>query len=128
MSDRKFECGLFPIVSLPQQTTDHKFECGLFPIVSSSQPQTVKQIPKLEPAPILVDESELYMNTKTNTTPTTEFHREKPLEVWSPYMTYPEQRIIRLQNKNRESWMALLYFIADAIAIAIIFTLLFLFS
>ncbi len=136
MSDRKFDCGLFPIVSLPQQPAENKFDCGLFPIVSlSQQSKTIEQDSSIELDPILIedendfwdDEAEIYM-TETDNTPTAEFYRAEPLQPWSPYMTYPEQRIIEQKRKDREFWISFLCFIGDAILIAILFALLFIFS
>jgi hypothetical protein len=111
-----------------QKQTENKFDCGLFPIVTRTQ--------QLETAPILIedeadfwdDDSELYMDDEADNTPTAEFYRAEPLQPWSPYMTYPEQRIIEQKRKDREFWMSLLCFIGDAIIITILFTALFLLS
>jgi len=111
-----------------QKQTENKFDCGLFPIETRTQ--------QLETAPILIedeadfwdDDSELYMDAEVDNTPTAEFYRAEPLQPWSPYMTYPEQRIIEQKRKNREFWMSLLCFIGDAIIITILFTALFLLS
>ena len=103
-----------------QKQTENKFDCGLFPIVTRTQ--------QLETAPILIEDEADFWDDEADNTPTAEFYRAEPLQPWSPYMTYPEQRIIEQKRKNREFWMSLLCFIGDAIIITILFAALFLLS
>ena len=102
------------------QKQENKFDCGLFPIVSRTQ--------QLEEAPILIDDENDFWGVQKDSTPTAEFPRAEPLQPWSPYMTYPEQRALRVQRKNRESWKALAVFVVEAIVIGLGFAALFILS
>lgn len=112
MSQDKFNCGLFPIVKRqPEVDNQDKFNCGLFPIVKR-QPE--------------VDTTEFQRVDTTNDT--TEFPRLVPLKPWSPYIDYSEEKALQDERLEHEAFMSVLTMIGDAIAIAIIFTLLFMFS